>query len=369
MPACIMLTGGAGFIGSHTYLALVRAGYQVVIVDDFSNAARSVPDRLARITQRPVTCYDVNVSDPKALGAVFETHAIDAVVHFAARKSVPQSLAQPQGFFDANITALLGLMKVMEQHEVSRIVYSSSATVYGAPEALPIPEHAPLTYTNPYGLSKLLGEQFLNQKSRTSRARGLPKWAVGVLRYFNPAGADASGLIGEAPLSNGGNLMPLVAKVAKGQLPFVQIFGRDYGTHDGTGIRDFIHVSDLAEGHVQSLALLLGQGRSHTVNLGKGQGYSVLDVIKTYEAVSGQAIPYRFKPRREGDVAASFADPTMAASVLGFSANRNLLEMCQSSWRWESTAEALWQPPKISTRVGNQGHVDRYAGPDLLGIV
>lgn len=337
MTAKILLTGGAGFIGSHTYVVLVEAGYDVVILDDFSNAARTVPERLAQLTRKPVAVIDADVSDPAALDDVFTTHRFDAVVHFAARKSVPQSLASPEAFFGSNITALLTLLQTMERHRVKRIVYSSSATVYGAPEALPIPEHAPLSYTNPYGLSKLMGEQYLNQKTRSKRG-----WAAGILRYFNPAGAHPSGLIGEAPLSNGGNLMPLVARVAKGELPCVHVYGRDYGTHDGTGIRDYIHVCDLAQGHVQSLNLLLQQGRSHTVNLGKGKGYSVLDVIKTYEKVSGQPVAYRFKPRRPGDVAASFADPSMAAAVLGFSARRNLLEMCQSSWRWETTGREGW---------------------------
>ncbi|KIN61066.1 UDP-glucose 4-epimerase [Sulfitobacter noctilucae] len=332
MTAQILLTGGAGFIGSHTYVVLIEAGYDVVILDDFSNAEVCVPDRLEQLTGKPVQVMKADVSDAKALNAVFAAHCFDAVVHFAARKSVPQSLASPEAFFSSNITALLTLLEAMERHHVKRIVYSSSATVYGAPEALPIPEHAPLSYTNPYGLSKLMGEQYLNQKTRSKRG-----WAAGILRYFNPAGAHPSGLIGEAPLSNGGNLMPLVAQVAKGELPCVHIYGRDYGTHDGTGIRDYIHVCDLAQGHVQSLNLLLQQGRSHTVNLGKGRGYSVLDVIKTYENVSGQQIAYRFKPRRAGDVAASFSDPSMAAAVLGFEARHNLLEMCQSSWRWETT--------------------------------
>jgi UDP-glucose 4-epimerase len=337
MAETILLTGGAGFIGSHTYVALIEAGYHVVIVDDFSNAARDVPDRLAQITGGRVLCYDVDVADAATLDAVFCAHRFDAVIHFAAKKSVPQSLASPQRFFNSNITALLTLLRIMEQHHVKAIVYSSSATVYGTPEALPIPEHAPLCYTNPYGLSKLMGEQFLNQKTR--RRQG---WATGILRYFNPAGAHPSGWIGEAPLSEGGNLMPLVARVAKGQLPGLRVFGRDYGTPDGTGIRDYIHVCDLAQGHVLSVNLLVQRGQSHTVNLGKGKGYSVLDLIKTYEKVSGQAIPYRFKPRREGDVAASFADPSMAASVLGFRAKHNLLEMCQSSWRWETISEPGW---------------------------
>ncbi len=342
MPATILLTGGAGFIGSHTYVALIEAGYNVVIVDDFSNAARDVPDRLAQITGAPVIAYDVDVADAAALEAVFCSHQFDAVIHLAAKKSVPQSLANPQGFFNSNITALLTLLRVMGQHQLRTIVYSSSATVYGVPEALPIPEHAPLSYTNPYGLSKLLGEQFLNQKMRAGR-----EWKAGILRYFNPAGAHPSGLIGEAPLSDSGNLMPLVARVAKGRLPGLAIFGGDYGTPDGTGIRDYIHVCDLAEGHVLSVNRLLQQGCSHTVNLGKGRGYSVLELIKTYEEVSGQVIHYRFKARREGDVAASYADPGLASSVLGFRAKRNLLDMCQSSWRWETISDPDWYPRKL----------------------
>lgn len=339
MSGTVLLTGGAGFIGSHTYVALIEAGYRVVIVDNFSNAARDVPDRLAQITGTQVVAYDVDVSDAAALEAVFCTHPIDAVIHLAARKSVPQSLASPQGFFNSNIAALLSLLRVMEQHQVKTIVFSSSATVYGAPEALPIPEHAPLGYTNPYGLSKLMGEQFLNQ--RTRRGQG---WATGILRYFNPAGAHPSGLIGEAALSDGGNLMPLVARVAKGQLPGLTVFGSDYGTPDGTGIRDYIHVCDLARGHVLSVGHLLQRGRSHTVNLGKGAGYSVLDLIKTYEQVSGQKIPFRFAPRRAGDVAASFADPSMAQTVLGFRAEHDLLDMCRSSWRWETNSDPCWHP-------------------------
>lgn len=342
MSATILLTGGAGFIGSHTYVALIEAGYRVVIVDNFSNAARDVPDRLAQITGGRVLAYDVDVSDIHALDVVFGAYDFDAVIHLAAEKSVPQSLASPQRFFDNNIKSLLSLMRVMAQHRVQAIVYSSSATVYGAPEALPIPEHAPLSYTNPYGLSKLMGEQFLNQKARVGQG-----WGTGILRYFNPAGAHPSGLIGEAPLSNGGNLMPLVARVAKGQLPSLTIFGQDYGTPDGTGVRDYIHVCDLAQGHVLSVARLLERGASHTVNLGMGKGYSVLDLIKTYEKVSGQVIRYRIKARREGDVATSYADPEMAERVLGFRAKRNLLEMCQSSWRWETISDPNWHPRNI----------------------
>ena len=330
MTARILLTGGTGFIGSHTYVALVDAGYDVVIVDDFSNSDVSVPERLEDITGRPVTLHRVNVLDETAMSGIFAGPRIDAVLHLAARKSVPQSLARPQSFFDENIAGLLTLLRVMDRFEVRNIVYSSSATVYGQPEALPIPEHAPLSYTNPYGLSKLLGEQFLNQKSRCGKG-----WAVGILRYFNPAGAHPSGLIGEEPRCDGGNLMPSVARAAMGLLPHITVFGTDYGTIDGTAMRDFIHVCDLAEGHVLSLRHLLRTRRSHTINLGRGHGYTVLQVVRAFERASGTRIPLRMRPRREGDVAASFADPAMARAVLGFQAQRDLAEICRSGWRWQ----------------------------------
>lgn len=333
----VLLTGGAGFIGSHTCVALIEAGFDVVILDDFSNAERDVPHRIEKITGYCPPVCRADVGNFAMLDSLFAAQSFDAAVHFAARKSVPQSLSQPQAFFDANISGLLTLLEVMDKHDVKRLVYSSSATVYGVPESLPIPEHAPLGYTNPYGLSKLVGEQFVNQ-----RARGGNGWAAGILRYFNPAGAHASGLIGEGPRSDGGNLMPLVARVAKGQPDCIDIYGDDYGTPDGTGIRDYVHVCDLAQGHVLSLRRLLRSGRAHTVNLGKGRGYSVLDVIKTYERISGCTIPHRFRARRPGDVAASFADPSMAASVLGFHATRDLTDMCRSSWNWEMQRDAGW---------------------------
>ena len=337
MGARVLLTGGAGYIGSHTYVALRAAGHEAVILDDFSNSHPSVLDRLARITGAPVPVEVADIADTPRLEAILAADQFDAVLHFAARKSVPQSLARPQRFFDGNIIGLLSLIRAMSAHGLWRIVYSSSATVYGRPEALPIPEHAPLSYTNPYGLSKLVGEQFLNLRRRAG-------WAVGILRYFNPVGAHPSGLIGEAPVSDGGNLMPLIGQVARGRLPRLDIFGCDYGTPDGTGVRDFVHVCDIAQGHVQSLDRLLAQRRSHTVNLGKGHGYSVLDVVKTYEAVSGRDVPYRFLPRRAGDVAASFADISMAQALLGFQARRDLTEMCRSSWQWERARDRMEGP-------------------------
>lgn len=351
MSSKVLLTGGAGYIGSHIYLALVEAGFDAVIVDDFSNSESDVPDRLELISGAPVVGYNLDVSDPVSLHHVFRLHRFDAVVHLAAKKSVPQSLSRPQAFFDANTAAQLNLMRTMDAFGVDTFVYSSSATVYGQPESLPIPEHAPLSYTNPYGLSKLVGEQLLNQKTRQKRP-----WAVGILRYFNPAGADASGLIGEAPITNGGNLMSLLAKVARGALSHVDVFGHDFGTPDGTGIRDYIHVSDLARGHVLSLMRLLDSKASHTVNLGRGQGYSVLDVIKSYEVACGHRIPYRLAPRRAGDVAASYADVTMAQSVLGFRAERDLTDMTRTSWNWEMSRTRPLDagPAAIRVPTGNQ---------------
>lgn len=339
MPSVILLTGGAGFIGSHTYVALVEAGYSAVIVDDFSNSDPAVLDQLAGITGIPTPAYKVDVADDVAMERVFRDHHFDAVMHFAARKSVPQSLSQPQVFFDANIAGLLTLLSVMERHSVKTIVYSSSATVYGQPEALPIPEHAPMAYTSPYGLSKLIGEQFLQKNVRNTKGV-----AVGILRYFNPVGAHPTGLIGEAPIRDGGNLLPLIAKAAKREVPCVHVYGHDFGTPDGTAIRDYVHVCDLAQGHVLSLRRLFATRRSHTVNLGTGKGYSVLEVIKAYETVSGQSIPFALKPRRFGDVAASFADVSMAASVLGFHATCDLHDMCASSWAWEVQSSRNWYP-------------------------
>ena len=333
--AKVLLTGGAGFIGSHTCVALIDAGFDVVIVDDFSNAARDVPQRIEQITGARVSVYCADVADGQSMDAIFAGHRFDAVIHFAARKSVPQSLCAPQGFFDTNIAGLLTLLRVMDHHAVTTLVYSSSATVYGVPEALPIPEHAPLSYTNPYGLSKLIGEQFVNQ-----HVRGNPAWAAGVLRYFNPAGAHPSGLIGEDPFQPPTNLVPVMAQVATGRLPQIKIFGGDYPTEDGTGVRDYIHVEDLARGHVLSLEALLQTGTGHLVTLGTGRGHSVLDVLRAYEAVLGRDLPHSIVDRRPGDAAVSFASVARAQELLGFSARLGLAEMCASNWAFSGAQTA-----------------------------
>lgn len=329
MSDMILLTGGAGFIGSHTYTALIEAGYTPIILDDFSNAQRSVPERLQQITGQPMLFEEANILDADALARIFQKYPISAVVHFAARKAVAESVERPLDYFRTNITGLLTLMDAMQAAGIFTLVFSSSATVYGEPEILPIPETAALGYTNPYGHTKLVSEQILAQAAAAD-----PRWTIGILRYFNPVGAHASGLIGEDPGARPNNLMPYVAKVAAGVLPEVQVFGNDYPTPDGTGVRDYIHVSDLAEGHVFSLRALLETNTGHLVNLGTGRGYSVLEMIEAYGRAAGQTLPYRVVGRRPGDVAACYADPTRATNLLGFQAQRGLDEMCVSSWRW-----------------------------------
>ena len=330
MAEKILLTGGAGYIGSHTFIALRAAGYEPVVVDDFSNSRPDVIDRLEVLTGAPVTCYEGDVLDSALLDRVFSQHRISAAVHFAAKKAVGESTQIPLDYLRINCGGLLNLLKAMERAGVFQIVFSSSATVYGTPEVLPIPETAPRGYTNPYGYTKLFGEQALEQIMAAD-----PRWKVGVLRYFNPAGADASGLIGEDPNDTPNNLMPFIAKVATGELDRLAIFGGDYDTPDGTGVRDYIHVSDLARGHVLSLAALM-RGESHVVNIGTGEGHSVMEVLRAYETACGHALPYVIAPRREGDVAATYADPTLAQATLGFRAEYGLGDMCESSWNWVS---------------------------------
>ena len=336
MSATVLLTGGAGYIGSHTHVALVAAGHRPVILDDFSNAAEDVPDRLRRITGQTPVVWAGSVLDAGLLARIFAAHRIDAVVHFAARKAVGESVQMPLDYVDTNVSGLVTLLKAMRAAGVFRLVFSSSATVYGLPKLLPIPETAPTGFTNPYGYTKLAGEQILQQLSAAD-----PRWAFGILRYFNPAGAHASGLIGEDPRGIPNNLMPFIAKVAAGELPELRVFGDDYDTPDGTGVRDYIHVEDLAEGHVLSLAELMRSGTGHLVNLGTGRGYSVLEILAAYGAACGRTLPHVIAPRRPGDVAAAYADPARAAAVLGFRARRGLPEMCASSWAWVTSRTAV----------------------------
>ena len=331
MKPAILLTGATGYIGSHTWLALLAAGFEVVGVDDFSNSAPEVLNRLQALSGRNPVFERLDVCDAAALTSLFQRHRFQATVHFAAFKAVGESAQKPLDYYANNLGGLLNVCRVMQQQGVHRFVFSSSATVYGDPASLPITENFPLSATNPYGQTKLIGETILRDLGAAN-----PAWQTGCLRYFNPVGAHESGRIGEDPRGTPNNLMPYVAQVAVGRRPFLQVFGNDYPTPDGTGVRDYIHVCDLAEGHVAALRRLLQAPGSFTVNLGTGQGYSVLDVVKAYAAASGREVPYQVVPRRPGDVAACYADPTLARELLGWQAQLDLPRMCADSWRWQS---------------------------------
>ena len=330
MPT-ILLTGAAGYIASHTWLALWRAGFDVVGVDDFSNSSPAVIERLHRLGGRKPVFERADVCDAEAMEPLFRHHRIDACVHFAALKAVGESTQRPLDYYANNLGGLLTVCRTMQRHGVSRFVFSSSATVYGEPEALPITENARLSATNPYGQTKLMGEQMLRDIEAA-----VPGWQNAVLRYFNPVGAHDSGAIGEDPRGTPNNLMPYVAQVAVGRRPHLMVYGNDYATADGTGVRDYIHVEDLAEGHVAALRRLFDQPGSVTVNLGTGHGYSVLDVVRAYAAASGREVPFQIVGRRPGDVAACYADPALAQELLGWRAVHGLDRMCADSWRWQS---------------------------------
>jgi UDP-glucose 4-epimerase len=331
MKPTVLLTGATGYIGSHTWLALLAAGFEVVGVDDFSNSAPEVLNRLQALSGRIPVFERLDVCDAAALTSLFQRHRFQATVHFAAFKAVGESAQKPLDYYANNLGGLLTVCRVMQQHGVHRFVFSSSATVYGDPASLPITENFPLSATNPYGQTKLIGETILRDLGAAN-----PTWQTGCLRYFNPVGAHESGRIGEDPRGTPNNLMPYVAQVAVGRRPFLQVFGNDYPTPDGTGVRDYIHVCDLAEGHVAALRRLLEAPGSFTVNLGTGQGYSVLDVVRAYAAASGREVPYEVVPRRPGDVAACYADPTLARELLGWQARLDLPRMCADAWRWQS---------------------------------
>ena len=327
----ILLTGATGYIASHTWLALWAAGFEVVGVDDFSNSSPHVLQRLQTLGGQAPVFEKANVCDAAAMAALLQRHRIDATVHFAALKAVGESTTQPLAYYANNLGGLLTVCAAMQQQGVKRFVFSSSATVYGDPQTLPIAESAALSATNPYGQTKLMGEQMLQDLGKAD-----PLWRTAVLRYFNPVGADGSGLIGEDPRGVPNNLMPFVAQVAVGRRPRLAVYGNDYATHDGTGVRDYIHVSDLAQGHVAALQRLLNHPGSLTVNLGTGRGCSVLDVVAAFAAASGRDVPYEIKPRRPGDVAACYADPALAHALLGWRAQHDLQRMCEDSWRWQS---------------------------------
>jgi UDP-glucose 4-epimerase len=327
----ILVTGGTGYIGSHTVVELMRADIDVLIVDNFCNSKATVLDRIERIVGRRPGFVEADVRDREAMRTLFADYCFDAVIHFAGLKSVGESVAQPLRYYDNNIYGSLVLFEAMDEAGVKTLVFSSSATVYGDPHAVPIREDFPLSATNPYGRSKLMIEQMLGDVAHSDAA-----WRIALLRYFNPVGAHESGLIGEDPHGVPNNLMPYIAKVAVGTLEELSVFGSDYPTHDGTGVRDYIHVVDLARGHLAALKALTVAEGVITANLGTGQGYSVLDVVRAFEAASGRRVPYRIVGRRPGDIAACYADPSLAKSLLGWQAQYGINEMCRDVWRWQS---------------------------------
>jgi UDP-glucose 4-epimerase len=326
----ILLTGATGYIGSHTWCELIAAGFDVVGLDNLCNSTAAVVDRVKKITGTSPRFVEGDARDAALLDNLFARDKIDAAIHFAALKAVGDSVRDPLLYYNNNVNSMLVLADVMRRHAARTLVFSSSATVYGEPHRVQITEDFPLTPANPYGRTKLMCEQVLRDLEISD-----PAWRVGYLRYFNPVGAHPSGLIGEDPSGVPNNLMPYIAQVAIGKRANLQVFGADYPTADGTGVRDYIHVMDLAQGHVVALEHLFGQAPSFTVNLGTGQGYSVFDVIKAYERACGKRIPYQVVARRPGDVPAYYADPALAASLLGWRTKLDLDAMCADSWRWQ----------------------------------
>jgi UDP-glucose 4-epimerase len=326
----ILLTGATGYIASHTWLALQAAGFKVVGIDNFANSSPLVLDRLKTLSGQEPVFEEIDVCDSAAMRGLFARYKIDAAVHFAAFKAVGESVGKPLAYYRNNIAGLLTLCEQMQTHGCKTLVFSSSATVYGEPKQLPIREDSPLFATSPYGGTKLMGENILRDLGASDAA-----WSIGCLRYFNPVGAHESGLIGEDPRGVPNNLMPYVTQVAVGKREKLQVFGNDYDTIDGTGVRDYIHVLDLADGHVAALNRLLETPGSITVNLGTGQGHSVLQVAHAFEQASGRTIPIQFAPRRPGDVASCYADPSLAKQLLDWQTTRSLADMCADSWRWQ----------------------------------
>jgi UDP-glucose 4-epimerase len=327
----ILVTGGAGYIGSHTCVELLNAGYEVIVVDNLSNSKEESIKRVKEITGKQLKFYKVDLLDKNALSSVFKESKIDSVIHFAGLKAVGESVRIPLRYYHNNITGTLMLCEVMKEHKVKNIVFSSSATVYGDPHKVPITEEFPLSVTNPYGRSKLIIEDILRDLYIADNSLN-----IAILRYFNPVGSHKSGRIGESPNDIPNNLMPYVSQVAVGKLSMLSIFGNDYPTPDGTGVRDYIHVVDLAMGHLYALKKLDDKPGVVTYNLGTGRGYSVLEMVKAFERVSGRSIPYKVISRRPGDIAACFADPSRAKNELGWSADRDIDEMCADVWRWQS---------------------------------
>ncbi|MDE0564639.1 UDP-glucose 4-epimerase GalE [Exiguobacterium sp. B2(2022)] len=331
MNQTILVTGGAGYIGTHTVIQLLEAGHEVIVLDNLSNSSREALNRVEAMTGKEVTFYLGDILDRALLEQVFLTHTIDAVIHFAGLKAVGESVKEPLRYYENNVVGTTVLLEVMQAFDVKRIVFSSSATVYGMPERTPIDESFPLSATNPYGRSKLMIEDILRDVAVADS-----EWSIALLRYFNPIGAHPSGQIGEDPFDVPNNLMPYITQVAVGRLDELSVFGDDYDTPDGTGVRDYIHVVDLASGHLQALNYVMDQRGVEAFNLGTGTGYSVLDLVHAFEQESGKTVPYRVTDRRPGDIATCFADPTKSKQMLGFEAKHNIRDMCRDAWNWQS---------------------------------
>ncbi|WP_394200926.1 UDP-glucose 4-epimerase GalE [Shewanella waksmanii] len=327
----VLVTGGAGYIGSHTLVQLLEDNQQVVVIDNLSNASVESLVRVENITGKQITFYQGDVLNKALLQKIFTDHDINAVIHFAGLKAVGESVQQPLRYYENNVTGTLSLCEVMAQFDVKNLVFSSSATVYGDPASLPITEDFPTSATNPYGQSKLMVEHILNDLYRADNS-----WNIAVLRYFNPVGAHPSGLIGEDPNDIPNNLMPFIAQVAVGKRPSLNVWGNDYDTHDGTGVRDYIHVVDLANGHLKALQKIATKPGLVTYNLGTGNGYSVLDMVQAFEKACGKTLPYTFEPRRAGDIAACYANPSKANAELGWYASHSIDDMTKSTWHWQS---------------------------------
>ena len=327
----ILVTGGAGFIGSHTMVELLNENNEVIVLDNFCNSKPVVLDRIKKITGKEFKFYEADLLDYDAIDKIFEENEIDSVIHFAGLKAVGESVLQPLRYYHNNLTGTFNLCSVMSKHGVKRIVFSSSATVYGKPESVPIKEDFPLSTTNPYGETKLMIERILKDLFVSDN-----EWSISVLRYFNPIGAHKSGLIGEDPKGIPNNLLPYITQVALGKREYLSVFGNDYNTHDGTGVRDYIHVVDLAKAHLKALARANKVTGIEYYNVGTGIGYSVLDIVKAFEAASGKKVPYVIDPRRPGDIASCYAEPKKAFDEMGWKAELGIEEMCASSWKWQS---------------------------------
>ncbi len=327
----ILVTGGAGYIGSHTVVELQNSGYDVVVVDNLSNSCKESLVRVEKITGKPVKFYEVDILDREGLENVFKNEKIDSCIHFAGLKAVGESVAKPWEYYNNNITGTLTLVDVMRNYGVKNIIFSSSATVYGTPAFVPITEECPKgSCTNPYGWTKSMLEQILSDIQKADN-----EWNVVLLRYFNPIGAHESGTIGEDPTGLPNNLMPYITQVAVGKIDHLNVFGNDYETRDGTGVRDYIHVVDLAKGHVKALKKIKDKSGLNIYNLGTGNGYSVLEIVKSFEEANGVRVPYEIKDRRPGDIAECYADPTKAEKELGWRAEKGIVDMCRDSWRWQ----------------------------------